>query len=356
MNGSKLGFKPHLLSLPHYPYRKVEAPIKLDQNESAHDLPPQLKERALERLATLPWNRYPALHAEEVREALAHHTGWTPEGVVVSPGSNLLIQCLAQAATQVLDTAPAFPHYAISAKLADTPYRAIPLPEGFRLPLEGLLEAMSGEAGVLFLPNPHAPTGALFSQAEVRALADRAGETGWLLVIDEAYHQFSGSDSRDLARQHPHVALLRTFSKAWGLGGIRAGYLLASPTVANVIQNLLPPFGLPAHTAAILLTVLEDPGYIQERVQEVEAERERLYRALQRHPTWQVYPSHTNFLLVRTPDAAEAYRALLERGILVRRQDHYAGLEGCIRISVGTSAENDRLLEAVFEVAGVGHA
>lgn len=350
------GFRPHLLSLPHYPYRKVEAPIKLDQNESAHDLPPHLKERALERLAALPWNRYPSLHAEEVREALARHTGWVPEGVVVSPGSNLLIQCLAQAATRVLDTAPTFPHYAISAKLAGTPYRAIPLQAGFRLPLAELLEAMSGEPGVFFLPNPHAPTGTLFPEAEIRALTERAGETGWLLVIDEAYQQFSGLDFRDLAQQHPHLALLRTFSKAWGLGGIRAGYLLASPTVAGVIQNLLPPFGLPAHTAAILLTVLEDSSYIQERVREVQAERERLYRALRQHPTWQVYPSHTNFLLVRTPDAAQAYRSLLERGILVRRQDHYTGLEGCVRISVGTPSENDRLLQAVFEIAGVGYA
>ncbi|PZA06726.1 MULTISPECIES: histidinol-phosphate transaminase [unclassified Meiothermus] len=350
------GLKPHLLLLPRYPYHKVEAPIKLDQNESAHDLPPHLKERALKRLAALSWNRYPSLHAEEVREALARHTGWDPEGVVVSPGSNLLIQCLAQAATRVLDTAPAFPHYAISARLAGTPYQAIPLHTDFRLPLAELLEAMSGEAGVLFLPNPHAPTGVLFPEAEIQALARRAGETGWLLVIDEAYQQFSGSDFRDLARGHPHLALLRTFSKAWGLGGIRAGYLLASPTVAGVIQNLLPPFGLPAHTAAILLTVLEDPSYIQARVREVEAERERLYRALRQHPTWRVYPSHTNFLLVRTPDAAQAYRALLERGILVRRQDHYAGLEGCIRLSVGTPAENDRLLEAAFEITRVGHA
>ncbi|MER3480425.1 MAG: histidinol-phosphate aminotransferase [Meiothermus sp.] len=350
------GFKPHLRWLPHYPYRKVEAPIKLDQNESAQDLPAHLKRRALERLATLPWNRYPSLHAEEVREALAQHTGWTPEGVVVSPGSNLLIQCLAQAAARVLDTAPAFPHYAISARLAGAPYRAVPLREGFGLPLEELLEAISGEPGVFFLPNPHAPSGALFPEAEIKALADRAGETGWILVIDEAYHQFAGLDARDLARPNPQVALLRTFSKAWGLGGIRAGYLLASPAVANVIQNLLPPFGLPAHTAAILLTVLEDPGYTQERVREVQAERERLYGALQGHPTWGVYPSHTNFLLVRTPDAAEAYRALLERGILVRRQDHYPGLEGCIRISVGTPAENDALLEAAFDLAGVGHA
>jgi histidinol-phosphate aminotransferase len=349
-------FKPHLRGLPSYPYKKVEARIKLDQNESPLDLPPALKRRALERLAALPWNRYPELHAEEVRVRLAEWLEWPFEGIVMSPGSNLIIQGLAQAGNRVLDTAPAFPHYAFSAQIAATPYRAVRLGERFGLPLEELLEAMEGEPGVLFLPLPHAPTGTLFAQAEVEALAEQAARRDWLLVLDEAYHQFSGTDYRSLARANPNVALLRTFSKAWGLGGIRAGYLLASPEVAAVLQNLIPPFGLPAHTAAILLTVLEQPAYALERAQAIVRERERVYQALLEHPTWEVYPSHTNFLLVRTPDAAAAFAGLLGRGVLVRRQDHYAGLEGFLRVSVGTPAENDAFLEAAFALAEVGHA
>ncbi|GIW32601.1 MAG: hypothetical protein KatS3mg071_2775 [Meiothermus sp.] len=209
---------------------------------------------------------------------------------------------------------------------------------------------------MLFLPNPHAPTARLFAEADIHRLADKAARTGWLLVIDEAYHQFSGTDYAPLARANPSVALLRTFSKAWGLGGVRAGYLLASPEVCNVVQNFVPPFGLPAHTAQILLAVLESPGYVQGIVQTLVAEREKLFQALQKHPTWRVYESQTNFLLVRTPDAAAAYQGLLRQGILVRRQDHYPGLEGCIRVSVGTPQENQRLLEAAFSLAEVPHA
>jgi histidinol-phosphate aminotransferase len=145
------------------------------------------------------------------------------------------------------------------------------------------------------------------------------------------------------------VALLRTFSKAWGLGGIRAGYLMASPEVCNVIQNFIPPFGVPGHTSALLLTVLEQPQYVAQIVQTMNLEREKLYTTLKEHPTWQVYPSHTNFFLIRTPNAAEAYQDLLKNGILVRRQDHYAGLEGCIRVSVGTPQENERFIEAAFQ-------
>ncbi|RDI96443.1 histidinol-phosphate aminotransferase family protein [Meiothermus sp. QL-1] len=349
-------FKPHLQGLPSYPYRKVEAPVKLDQNESPYELPAELKTEVLRRLQALAFNRYPDLHAEEVRARLSAWLGWPAEGLVLSPGSNLLIQALAQAASRVLDTAPAFPHYAFSARMAGTPYQAVRLKPGFALPKEALLEALDGPPGVFFLPNPHAPTGQLFAEEDLEELAEKARAAGWIFVVDEAYHQFSGTDLAGLARRNPQVALLRTFSKAWGLGGVRAGYLMAAPEVARVVQNFIPPFGLPAHTAAVLLTVLEAPGYVDEAVARIVAERNRLLEALQRHPTWRAYPSWTNFLLVRTPEAAQAFQGLLQRGILVRRQDQYPMLEGCIRVTVGTREENDRFLEAAFALAEVPHA
>ncbi|WP_019551251.1 pyridoxal phosphate-dependent aminotransferase [Thermus scotoductus] len=342
-------FKAHLWGLAPYPYKKVEAPVKLDQNESPFDLPPSLKEEALRRLARLPWNRYPEIHAEGLRRRLAHLLDWPEEGIVLAPGSNLLILALAVAAEEVLDLVPSFPHYAHAARVAGTPRRAVPLLEGFALPLEALLAAFTG--GVLFLPNPHAPTGALFPEEALEALAERAREVGGLLVVDEAYREFAGSDFSPLGRGNPHVAFLRTFSKAFSLGGVRAGYLLASPEVAALVREVLPPFVLPAHTAAILEVVLENPGYVEAVAAHVRAERERVYAKLRGHPTWQPYRSHTNFLLVRTPDAERAFRHLLAQGILVRRQDHYPGLFGCIRVTVGSKEEMDAFLKAAFEVA-----
>lgn len=342
-------FKPHLASVADYPYSKVEARLKLDQNESPEDLPPELKARALERLGKISWNRYPELHAEDVRAAVARHEGWPEAGVVLAPGSNMLVLALSQAARTVLDTVPAFSYYKGSAEAVGTPWRGVPLGEGFSLPLEALLEAMDGPPGVLFLPNPHAPTGKLFEAGAVERLAARARERDWLLVIDEAYHAFAGTDARPLARANPNVALLRTFSKSWCLGGVRSGYLLGAPEVAAVVRACVAPFCIPAHTGAILLTVLESPGYVQPRAERIRAERERVLRALSLHPTWRPYPSAANYLLVRTPDAGAAYAHLLSRGLLVRRQDHYPGLEGCIRITVGTPAENDALLAAAAE-------
>jgi len=342
-------FKPHLAGLADYPYKKVDARIKLDQNESPEDLPPELKARALQRLAELHWNRYPELHADDVRADLARHEAWPEAGVVLAPGSNMLITALALGASRVLDTSPAFPHYKGAAVAAGTPYSAVPLAPGFALPLAELLAALDGPPGVLFLPNPHAPTGALFAAGDVARLAEKARATGWLLVVDEAYQAFAGTDARPLARENEQVAILRTFSKSWCLGGIRAGYLLGSPKVAAVVRALVPPFCIPAHTGVIIRTVLEAPGYVAPLLERLRGERVRLLAALRDHPRWTAYPSAANFILIRTPDARAAWEALLARGLLVRRQDHYAGLEGCLRVSVGTREENDLFLAAAAE-------
>ena len=342
-------FKPHLSGLAAYPYRKVEATIKLDQNESPWELPEDLKQRALERMKRAPWNRYPDMHAEGTRALVGRWLDWPSEGVVVAPGSNFLVLALAQAARRVLDTAPSFAFYETAARLTGTPYRAVGLGPAFALPLGPLLEELdSGEPGVVFVANPHAPTGAVFPVPDIGRLAERARERKWLLAVDEAYCQFSGTDSRQLARENASVVILRTFSKAFGLGGIRAGFLLAVPDVAAKVQAMLPPFDVPAHTAAILETVLEAPERAAEVGRKLAAERDRVLARLAAHPTWRAFPSQANFFLVRTPDAEGAWRSLLEQGILVRRQDHIAGLSGCIRVSVGTPDENEAFLRAAF--------
>ena len=343
-------FKPHLSGLAAYPYRKVEAAIKLDQNESPWDLPEDLKNRALERMRRAPWNRYPDMHAEGVRALLARFLEWPAEGIVVAPGSNFLVLALATAAKRVLDTAPSFAFYEGAARLTGTPYQAVPLGPDFALPVDGLVREMDqGDAGVVFVASPHAPTGAVFPVPDVERVAEKARDRGWLLAIDEAYCQFSGTDLRPLARANPNAVVLRTFSKAFGLGGVRAGFLLAVPDVAAKLQAMLPPFDVPVHTAAVIETVLELPGRAQEVAASIAAERDRVIAGLARHPTWRPHTSRANFFLVRTPDAESAWRSLLARGILVRRQDHLPGLQGCLRVSVGTPRENDAFLKAAFE-------
>ncbi|MDR7093171.1 pyridoxal phosphate-dependent aminotransferase [Hydrogenophaga laconesensis] len=343
-----------VLASADYPFSPITAPIKLDQNESFADFPEELKALALERLRLLPWHRYTDLHAEAVCEAVARHEGWSADGTVVTTGSNVLIALLIQLSAlgggRVVTVKPNFALYGLDAELLGARLTEVPLREDLSIDTAAVIAVLQGSEGpaphgVIYLPRPHAPTGSLCPLDELERLA--LASQGWLLVIDEAYHHFiEGPDARELARRHPHVVLLRTLSKAWGLAGLRMGYALASDAVARQLRKLVPPFGVSVLQTVCAQVALEHPGYVKERVAQTLRERDRLFAALQRHPGWRPIPSHANFLLVRTPDAAQAHAQLLAGGVLVRRQDRLHGLQGCFRVTVGTVEENNAFLRA----------
>jgi len=360
-----------VLDSPDYPFTPVDAPIKLDQNEAPLDFPADLKRQVLQVLAEQPWNRYPDLHANRLRDAIARFEDWEPAGCVVTTGSNVLIALLIQLSglgARVVTVTPNFTLYGLDARLLDVGLTEVPLQDDFSMDMGGLREAtetaartgtqrarpddvkasdatdLGAPAGVIYLPRPHGPTGSLAALADLEALA--TDRPNWLVVIDEAYHHYTPQHAADIARRHDNVLLLRTFSKAWGLAGIRLGYALAQPALALQLQKLVPPFAASVVQMTCAEVALANPQYLQEHIKQTVAERERVYTALRAHPQWRVAPSHANFLLIRTPDAARAQAALLEQGILVRRQDKLPGLQGCIRVTVGTPQENDAFLAA----------
>lgn len=345
-----LPVRPAVLSSPAYPFTPTHAPIKLDQNESPYDFPEALKVLALERTRNTAWNRYPDLNAETVRRAVAKFENWDERGVVVTTGSNVLIGLITELAgmnRRVLTVKPSFSLYALEAHLLEGQLCEVPLRADFSLPLEELKHELETGNGVFYLAQPQAPTGRLDPVREVLELLEAAGDR-WIVVIDEAYHQYSGSDYRNVVRGRANVLSLRTFSKAWGLAGLRAGYALTSPELALEIQKLVPPFGFSTLHSAALEVALEHPSFLLERIRETLSERERIAAALQNHPTWTVFPSSTNFMLIRTRDADAAYQGLLERGILVRKQGSNPMLEGCLRVSVGTPEQNSAFIAAAL--------
>lgn len=341
-------------SSPDYPFESITAQVKLDQNESAEDFPDHLKAIVLQRLAAAEWNRYPELHAEKLCEAIGHHEQWSTAGTVVATGSNVLIALLIQLAAldgRVVTVKPNFALYGLDARLLGAQLSEVPLREDFSVDFDAVLAALdepgkdkAAPTGVIYIPRPHAPTGSCCSLEDLERLAHASGD--WLLVIDEAYHQFTETSAAELAKRFDHVILLRTFSKAWGLAGIRLGYALTSPNVAKQLRKLAPPFGASVMQTVCAQVALENPGYMYERVRKVIEERERMTAAIGEHPEWRLASSHANFLLIRTGDAPKAFADLLAQGVLVRRQDSQAGLAGCIRVTVGTRAENDGFLKA----------
>lgn len=349
-----MNLRPDILAAPAYHFTPRVQPVKLDQNESPYDLPTDLKERILKRLERTAFNRYPDIDAASLKIKLAALYDWPETGVLVAGGSNVLIQALVTAAglgRTVLTVAPTFPVYGLQAGLQSARLVECPLQDAFALPLEGLKRELRSGEGVFFLANPAAPTGNLFREEALLELA-RASQEGWLFVIDEAYHQFSGSDAMELVRRYPHVISLRTFSKAFGLGGVRLGYALMQSALAEQLQKVVMPFSVSALQIAVAETVLGAPDYTQVYIEEAKRERERMFVALQSLPGVAPFPSSANFILFKVPDAAHVFEALLKRGVVVRRQDHLTGLTGCLRVSVGTPAQNSTFLEALSAVVG----
>jgi histidinol-phosphate aminotransferase len=246
--------------------------------------------------------------------------------------------------------------YGLDAQLLGARLIEVPLQPDHSLDIAAVIDSLKplptdseSPAGVIYLPRPHAPTGNVCSLEVLDRLA--RSSQNWLLAIDEAYVHFAEDSAVELARKYPHVVLLRTFSKAWGLAGIRVGYALTSEGVARQLRKLVPTFAASVMQTECIRVALEHPQYMRERVQWIVNERDRIARALEEHVNWKVAPSAGNFLLVRTPDANQAFEHLFNGGVLVRRQDSHFGLEGCIRVTVGTRLENDAFLMAARAAA-----
>lgn len=343
-------------ALPPYHFSRHLEPIKLDQNEAPDDLGEDLRTTVMERLRAASYNRYPDLHPVTLERAIADLHGWPHDGVVVANGSNVLIQALVVLSglgRQVLTVTPTFAVYAAQARVMGAALAEVPLAGGFALPVEDLLLSMAAGHGALFLTDPAAPTGNGHDPGDVARLlraADAHG--GWLGVIDEAYSEFAEGDHTDLVRGLPSAVSLRTLSKALGLAGVRLGYALADPAVATQLRKVLLPFSVSTLQVAVGLTVLERRDVVDARVARARSERARLREALARLPGVEVFPSVTNFVLFRVADPAGVHRSLLDAGIVIRRQDHLPGADGCLRVSVGTSSENDAFLAAVSAAVG----
>jgi len=342
-----------ILRLPGYAYTGYEAEVKLDQNEAAEDLPPTLKSALFDKLQTVPLHRYPDLDAKRLRRSIAAHFKWPENGVVVSGGSNTLIRCLTIAGAigrSVVSVKPTFPIYSDQARVLGAQLFEVPLKPDFSLPLDELRVTLEQHAGVIFLANPAAPTGNKFSQGQLEELLQVTSKN-WIFVIDEAYHQFAGTSALPLVAQYPHVVSLRTFSKAYGLGGLRIGFALAQPELATEIRKVVMPFSVSSLQVMAAETVLELDDFFKKRVATTISERERVSEAL-KGLNLRTYPSVTNFILFSVPNPAYVFETLLTKGVLIRRQDHIKGLEGALRVTIGSKDQNNRFLESLRIVLG----
>ncbi|MEZ4629692.1 MAG: histidinol-phosphate transaminase [Deinococcales bacterium] len=347
-----MSIRPEIKALGAYKFEAKAYQVKLDQNESPYDLPQALKEKLLERLLNIPFNRYPDLKAESLSDLLAQKLGWPAKGILVGPGSNTLLRRFVEGCgigQRVLTLHPTFSVYSLDANTLDPiSLSEVPLNDDFSLPLKTLKAELAQGTGVFFIANPAAPSGNLHPEAEVISLIEAAKEHSWTVVIDEAYHQFSGTDYKNIVKRYPNVISVRTFSKAYGLAGIRLGYCFGHPEIIGELRKTLTPFGISSLQLETLKLVLsEGDEFVERYIAEVKSERERIFKALDALAI-PYKPSVTNFFLILSDEPAKLYQALLDKGILVRRQDHL--IQGALRVSIGTPSENDAFLSALAAI------
>ncbi|WP_297065600.1 histidinol-phosphate transaminase [Thermococcus sp.] len=323
------------------PYRVVEGNYRvwLDKNESPYDLPDWVKEEIFDELREMGFNRYPHITSMPAREAIADFYGISPKNVAVGNGSDELISYLVRLfkGNYIVTTPPTFGMYGFYAKLNEIPLVEVPLRDDFTIDGEAIAKK-SKNARAVFIASPNNPTGNLQPEEGIIEVL----ETGKPLVLDEAYAEFSGRSLWKLIDEYENLIVLRTFSKAFGLAGVRAGYMLASEEVVDALYRVKSPFSVGIMTMTSMVVMLRHTNLVEKRVKKIIEERERVRKKLGDL----AYPSDANFLLVKL----DAYEELLRQGIVVRKLS--GRLEGHIRVTIGRRWENEAFLRAVGEITG----
>ena len=345
--------KPSVSGLEAYAVAQDLDCVKLNQNESPDDLPPEVKQAIFARLARIPWNRYPPQDAPELRRRLSDLNGHPAEGILVGNASNELIQAIVSAVCApgdfLVTVRPGFAVYKRVAAVLGIGVAEAPLRKDFAFDVDGIIARARG-AKLVILASPNNPTGTALDIADVEKLA---GALTGMVAIDEAYFEFHGRTARPLIERFENLVVLRTFSKAMGLAGLRLGYLLGRPAVVRDLEKAKLPFSVGALQQAAALEMLDRPDLIERRVRTVIAERDRLVEELRLIPGVVPIPSRANFVLFELTDqpASEIHERLRGDGVLVRRLGG-PELENKLRVTVGTAAENGAFLTCLRRACG----
>jgi histidinol-phosphate aminotransferase len=331
--------------------------LRLDFNENTVGCSPRVLER-LRQLQCDQLARYP--ERETVERRVAAHLDLDPDGVLLTNGVDeaihLICETYLEPEDEVLIVVPTFSMYEIYA--AATGARVITISAGpeFRYPTNEVLARISSRTRLVAIANPNNPTGAVVALSDLLRILRTAPDTA--VLVDEAYFDFYGESLLNEVGRYTNLFVARTFSKAYGLAGLRIGMLVGSPSQMATVRRVSSPYNVNAVALACLPEALADQEYVRQYVAEVRQGRERLEQELH-SLRLRFWPSQANFVLVRIGERHNAFvRAMRERGVLVRDRSRDPGCEGCVRISIGSNAQTERLVvllrEAIQAIASLG--
>ena len=346
--GPLLSRVPELLraSAAYHVPQPAKIVAKLDANELPYGFPPELRTKLATALSEVALERYPDPTAAALRMKLATHLGVSGEQITLGNGSDELISMLANVFPgPLMYPVPSFVYYKLAAVARGLPVVEVPLTKTFNLDEAAISRAIQEKKpSVVFLALPNNPTGTLWRMAIAPELAARFPDT--VIVSDEAYQAYSGVTNLPALARHPNLVVMRTLSKI-GMAGLRVGFTIASPAIAALLEKVRPPYNVSSLDQRAAEFALDHAmGWCAERAADVVAERAKLAAALTSKGA-EVFPSSANLLLVRFSDASAVYAKLFAAGIAVRSFGNAGPLAGCLRITVGTPAENAALLTQI---------
>lgn len=340
-----------VLELESYKAEPNMKGITLDKNEIPWSLDGKVKEAVIKRIRAIEFNRYPDSSCTELKKAISKYAAVDTGSIAVGNGSDELISMLLQIFVNPGETIavfnPSFSMYKIYGSIYGARIWEYNLDENFKVELDEFIHCIQKEKPkVIFICNPNNPTGGRLELPEIEQMLENyAG----IAVIDEAYFEFSGLTAAGLLPKYENLIIMRTFSKALGLAGLRIGYMLACPEIINYIDRVRSPFNVNAIAQAAAGVVLENMDIVAERIEAVKRERERMSKLLKELEGLQCFESWSNFLLVRTQYAVEIYKRLRKAGIYIKSFSNPL-LKDCLRVTVGSREENDKFYEAIKEV------
>ena len=343
-------YRDGLKDMPSYDGVEKSYRIKVNANESTMNLPPLVEERVLNRLALLAFNRYPNEEYYSLVEQLAKNFSVDASQILLGGGSSEIIEkvfhAFGGANHSVVYPQPSFSMYKIYAKAAESVGVPFNLDSQFNLDVDAFIEKIrTVGANLAVVCNPNNPTGNFLTPAQVEKIA---ASIDCAFLLDEAYVEFYGQSSVALVEKYPNLIVARTFSKAYGLAGARVGYMIAQPEVTRMINKTFMPYHMNTLSLATADIVYQMRDEFLPRLQMIVDERERMAERLKNFSEVEVFPSATNFLLIRLARAAKLKDFLETLGIGVRYFSPSAfGLKNCLRISIGTRDENDEVFAAV---------
>ena len=326
------------------------AEVKLNQNESPFDLPKEIKEEVLARVSKRPWNLYPDFEAIQLRTAIADAYGLKADNILVGNGSNELLATAIGAfvgpGRPVIFPRPTFTLYEKLVTVAG----GVPIPIDIDpatglLPLDAMLRVIDAvEDPVVIVCSPNNPTGGVLPPGGIEALL----ASGAVVLFDRAYGDFAGDTLPPL---NERLVTFSTFSKAWGLAGLRIGWMAATAETCREVRKVKLPYNLNVISEAIAIAAIDHRALRNQNVEAIVAERERVAAEMKKIASIEAFPSAANFIAFRTSDAKRIFNDLWLRRVLVRDISGYPLMENCLRVSIGSREQNDRFLAALKEVA-----